>query len=432
MIGFLRVNLFSVGVQMFLVHFQVQGSRAEPMTSVTLSVTSCSVGLQSSACVEEKTVSKQHTEAQRITGNSADLYNSQGTNLTLGGNNHTHSSNKSDHNPVQSLEVKGEGYIASSQSENTHLIRGNSEDSTWTPIKDHDPTLASVIVDNSPECLVSFNESESSEKSLSDREPLPANSLTANISLPNGEKVTDFAENLNLVSSSTFGTKSVATTESELTIWHSKSDTEFCADSAVSTKLNTTKTVEVSSVQANTIPTVEKSLVCRPYIKKKYGSIGGKRDIPQLKLGSLKPETIQAIKRGNPALFQKQFKSLNNSDQLDISDKSMSSKNTVESDMREDSSMIEHETSAQNKENREDENTRTHDVNNKNDMEQADKSTGKSAKRYILQEQLETLSGNSNEAATHYPLNMTKRVSDGEVEEVGKPKTWFVLLAHLS
>lgn len=323
-------------------------------------------------------------------------------------------------NESKSLELKGEVNSALSESKDSHVIPRSLEEHAWIPVKDHDPTLASLTLSHSPQPLVPFEE-DSDDKSVTNRDSFQMNNThSLNVSFSDQDNVRESAESTDLVSNDALSSKDVSepsvTTQNDLPNLHNKSNiSKSSVDTALTSQLNSDKGKVSSSVQGIPFTSSEKTVISRPYIKKTVPKCG----VSAFRLGTLRPETIQAIKQGNPALFKTSFSLLSQQEQLNVNDKRVDCiKTTAETKPIEGNSSVilgEKATKTDEKAVVETQNVVMEDVNSKKDLSQnCDNS------RVYMNDKVE--SHKNSLEGLHYPLNMTKKTSGFEITGIGKEK----------
>lgn len=223
--------------------------------------------------------------------------------------------------------------------------------SPWIPVTDHDPTLASLSLENSPKAFMPFSETGTYEQTFSDKESLSVNTLPLPVAMSQQETVISSAVHVNLVSRVPQGSKTsgAPSNGNGLRRWHNKvSAKRLPFDNAVTTQLNTgqsqinsdrrqlildrslvninrkesdsegvdvatTKTqmnTEKTTIQGNISMAANKTTISKPFTHNVQRNSVPKTTTSEYQLSALRPETIEAIKRGNPALVMSQFPNL--------------------------------------------------------------------------------------------------------------------------
>ena len=204
--------------------------------------------------------------------------------------------------------------------------------STWAPVKEYDPTLTSLTLDNSPKSFVPLNEIDDSDQTPSDRDTLSANGNAQNLCIVTEETAIASVKRLSLVCASTSMNKWSQMNDDGLSNLDNKTDlSNSYPGSSISAHIKVTqgqknsdrrelildrrpeeRQLNAGSSQEN----AEKKSNQGPQSMagnkptNAQGQSGTKSGIVKYQLGALRPETIKAIKRGNPALVKSQGQKL--------------------------------------------------------------------------------------------------------------------------
>ena len=288
-------------------------------------------------------------------------------------------------------------------------------------VKEHDPTLASLSVDDSPEFITPFEGLELEDKLVGTGSSPSLNNQSSNISHCDHGKEVNQSSCSDLVPINRFvtdaGGQPAQKSERGLTDLHNEGSlTKLTEDIGKTDKIPAS-----SSVQKLPGPVLDKVPVSRPYFMKSVEGKLVKRDPVKLQLTSLRPETIEAIKRGNPALFKEQYlQSSVSHDCLNDNNESIISHVACEERKIVDKLQEKNETAViadSDKENVNGENCQT---------------SIQSEKNYSGDDQSEPLSTDKKGCDATLPLNMSKKLLESEMEGTSDDKTRFVLYFKLN